>query len=91
MQFYHSKYPSKLLLIVVIAMAFLGVACAVSTTDGKTSSPDSDPYLFVPVDNEPYTDMMLLQSALIYPSEAKRLGIQGKVYIRVLVNKKGIP
>lgn len=80
MQFYYSKHPSKLLsFCVVIVAALLASACAVNTTDP-----------FVPVDSEPYTDMMLLQSALVYPPEAKRLGVQGKVSIRVLVNKKGI-
>jgi TonB family protein len=43
------------------------------------------------VDKEPYIDIKTLSTAIIYPEEAKRLRIEGKVQIAVLVSKTGIP
>ncbi len=49
------------------------------------------PYDFIPLEKEPYTDLNILQASIIYPPEARRLGIEGKVNIRVLISRKGIP
>jgi protein TonB len=68
-------------------------ACSISITDGKQSLPTPDPNgsIFVPVEKEPYIDIKALQSSIIYPSEALRLRVEGKVNIAVLVEKSGIP
>jgi TonB family protein len=68
---------------------FATSACSISITDVKHDTPDA--YDFVPVEKEPYIDLKLLQAAIIYPSEARRLGIEGKVNVRVLIGKSGIP
>jgi|GEM_PF-417920 len=50
-----------------------------------------DMYEFVPVEKEPYLDIKELQSRVEYPDIARRANIQGKVLVRVLVGKNGIP
>jgi protein TonB len=50
-----------------------------------------DMYEFVPVEKEPYLDIKELQSRVEYPDMARRANIQGKVLVRVLVGKNGIP
>lgn len=52
---------------------------------------EPDMYEFVPVEKEPYLDIKELQSRVEYPDIAKRANIQGKVLVRVLVGKNGIP
>ena len=44
---------------------------------------------FTPVDKEPRADIALLQKSIVYPLEARRLGIQGNVIIRILISKTG--
>ncbi len=46
---------------------------------------------FVPVEKEPYIDLAELQKKIIYPEIARRAGIEGKVLIRVLIEKNGKP
>ncbi len=79
--------PIQMLSLVLVT--FLFSACSISLESGVSQAPD--PYAFLPVDIEPYTDLKLIQSSVIYPAEARRLGIQGKVNIRVLVTKIGKP
>ncbi len=50
-----------------------------------------DMYEFVPVEKEPYLDIKELQSRVEYPDIARRANVQGKVLVRVLVGKNGIP
>ncbi len=50
-----------------------------------------DPYQFVPVEKEPYVDIKYLQSKVVYPEVARRANIQGKVLLRVLIGKNGVP
>jgi protein TonB len=50
-----------------------------------------EPYVFIPVEKEPYIDIKELQKSVIYPDLAKRVGVEGKVNIRVLVGKNGVP
>ena len=52
---------------------------------------EPDPYEFVPVEREPSLDMNELRRRLEYPELARRAGIQGKVYVRVLVGTDGKP
>lgn len=52
---------------------------------------EPDPYEFVAVEREPSLDMNELRRRLEYPELARRAGIQGKVYIRVLVGTDGKP
>ncbi|MCS6966201.1 MAG: TonB family protein [Candidatus Kapabacteria bacterium] len=53
--------------------------------------PEPDPYEFVAVEREPSLDMNELRRRLEYPELARRAGIQGKVYVRVLVGTDGKP
>jgi protein TonB len=52
---------------------------------------EPDPYEFVAVEREPTLDMNELRRRLEYPELARRAGIQGKVYVRVLVGTDGKP
>lgn len=47
------------------------------------------PYDFVPVDEPPYIDIASLKQKVVYPEEAKKLGIEGKVNVRVLILPDG--
>jgi TonB family protein len=86
----HTQTSLRLLLFCVVIMGiFATSACSISITDSKYDTPDA--YDFVPVEKEPYIDLKLLQAAILYPPEARRLGIEGKVNVRVLVGKTGIP
>lgn len=44
-----------------------------------------------PVEREPFIDIRELQKLVVYPELAKRAGIEGRVYVRVLVGKNGVP
>lgn len=46
---------------------------------------------FIPVEKEPYIDLAELQKKVVYPEMARRANIEGKVTIRVLVDKNGKP
>jgi protein TonB len=67
---------------------FLGLA---SDVDTEVREDEPNAYDFVPVEKEPYIDIKELQRKVIYPDLAKRAGIEGKVNIRVLVGKNGVP
>jgi periplasmic protein TonB len=67
---------------------FLGLA---SEVDTEVREEEPNAYDFVPVEKEPYIDIKELQRKVIYPDLAKRAGIEGKVNIRVLVGKNGVP
>ena len=49
------------------------------------------PDIFIPVEKEPYIDLAELQKRIVYPKLAIAAGVQGKVIVRVLVNKEGSP
>ena len=53
---------------------------------------DEEPQYFVAVENmpEPIGGIAGIQSKIVYPSIAKRAGVEGTVYIKAYVNKKGI-
>ncbi|MFY7997031.1 MAG: energy transducer TonB [Candidatus Kapaibacteriota bacterium] len=67
---------------------FLGLA---SDVDTEVREDEPNAYDFVPVEKEPYIDIRDLQKRVVYPDIAKRAGIEGKVNIRVLVGKNGMP
>ena len=53
---------------------------------------DEEPQYFVAVENmpEPIGGIAGIQGKIVYPSIAKRAGVEGTVYIKAYVNKKGI-
>ena len=54
-------------------------------TKEKEPAPDE----FIPVEKQPYTDMSELQKSVVYPDMARKAGIEGRVVLRVLVEKDG--
>ncbi|NLO19929.1 MAG: energy transducer TonB [Ignavibacteria bacterium] len=46
---------------------------------------------FIPVEKEPGVDLAELQKRVVYPDMARQLGIEGRVVIRVYVDKTGKP
>lgn len=52
---------------------------------------EPDPREFYPIEKEPYVDIKDLQKKVVYPETAKRAGIEGRVSIRVLIAKTGVP
>ncbi len=61
--------------------------------DVKVEVKEKEPGIdeFVPVEKEPSIDLKELQKKIKYPEIARRAGIEGKVLIRVLVDKNGKP
>lgn len=57
--------------------------------DVKVKEKEPEPDEFIPVEKEPGVDYARLQSLVIYPDLAKRAGIEGRVTIRVLIDKDG--
>ncbi len=51
--------------------------------------PDIDEFLIV--EKEPQVDLKALQKSIVYPEMALKAGIEGKVVVRVLVGKDGVP
>lgn len=58
--------------------------------DVKTDEIPS-PDVFIPTEIQPTTDMAALQKSIDYPEMARRAGIEGKVVIRVWIDKNGQP
>ncbi len=48
-----------------------------------------DPYEFIAVSREPFTDLVDLQRRLRYPAEALRAKLEGRVVLRVLIGRNG--
>lgn len=69
----------------------LGLASDEIKVEVRDNEDAPDMYEFVPVEKEPYIDIKDLQSRVVYPDMARRANIQGKVLVRVLVGKNGIP
>jgi protein TonB len=57
--------------------------------DVKVKEKEPEPDEFIPVEKEPTVDYARLQSLVVYPDLAKRAGIEGRVVLRVLVDKDG--
>jgi periplasmic protein TonB len=49
------------------------------------------PDVFIAVEVPPTTDLVALQKSIEYPEMARRAGIEGKVIVRVWIDKKGEP
>jgi TonB family protein len=72
---------------------FLSTHCTLTITDTEQLPDNDGVYNFIAVEKEPYIDLKVLQKIAegIYPEEAKKRGIEGKVNVRVLVSKSGYP
>ncbi|MCE5305970.1 MAG: TonB family protein [Chloroherpetonaceae bacterium] len=57
--------------------------------DVKVKEKEPDPEEFIPVEKEPGVDYKKLQSLVQYPDLARRAGVEGRVVVRVLVDKDG--
>lgn len=57
----------------------------VKVRETELPSPDD----FIPVEKQPVVDIAKLQNLVVYPDLAKRSGIEGRVIIKVLVDKTG--
>lgn len=57
--------------------------------DVKVKEKEPDPEEFIPVEKEPGVDYAKLQSLVEYPDLARRAGVEGRVTVRVLVDKDG--
>ena len=57
--------------------------------DVKKIEDDPDPDEFIPVEKEPAVDLEKIQKKIVYPEMARRAGVEGKVIVRVLVQKNG--
>lgn len=57
--------------------------------DVKVKEKEPEPDEFIPVEKEPGVDYARLQGLVKYPDLAKRAGIEGRVVLRVLVDKDG--
>ncbi len=60
----------------------------VKTTDGKVEDDDNT---VIEVESDPILNYEQLQANLIYPDAARRIGVEGKVLLRVVVGKDGKP
>lgn len=60
-----------------------------SKVDVKVKEKEPEPDEFIPVEKEPGVDYSRLQGLVKYPDLAKRAGIEGRVVLRVLVDKDG--
>lgn len=68
---------------------FLGLAAQHVEVEIREEEPSA--YDFFPVEKEPFIDIKELQKKVIYPELAKRANVEGRVVIRVLVGKGGVP
>lgn len=50
---------------------------------------EPEPDEFIPVEKEPAVDLEKIQKKIVYPELARRAGVEGKVIVRVLVQKNG--
>jgi protein TonB len=57
--------------------------------DVKVKEKEPEPDEFIPVEKEPGVDYSRLQGLVKYPDLAKRAGIEGRVVLRVLIDKDG--
>jgi protein TonB len=74
-----------------VDLGYLGIANEEVSVEVREKEEIPDMYEFVSVEKEPYLDIRDLQSRVEYPEIARRANIQGKVLVRVLVGKDGIP
>lgn len=60
-----------------------------SKVEVKVKEEYPEPDAFIPVEKEPGLDLVSLQKLIVYPDLAKRSGVEGKVFVRALINKRG--
>jgi TonB family protein len=92
--------------IFLVPLVFIAILCsahAQSSTDNRTDSTKSvvpakgseeiepEPGEFVQVDVDPGFDQQEFGQRIRYPEEARRKNIEGKVVVRVLIDKTGRP
>ena len=69
----------------------LGTVDLPAEVDVKNTEAEPAPDEFIPLAQEPNTDMADLQKRVIYPEIAKKNGIEGRISVRVLVDERGKP
>lgn len=74
----------KYFLSIVILSVLLSCSNKVVSNDRLPSEDE-----FVPVEKQPEVDISKLQRLVVYPDLAKRSGIEGRVIVKVLVDKTG--
>jgi TonB family protein len=78
--------------IPILAVALILSSCALfgrrASEDGSTKS-TQNVNEFIPAEVEPKFDQEELQSYLIYPEEARKNKIEGKVTIQIYIDKEG--
>ncbi len=76
-----------------IIEAGLNPADMIFGSDGKDIKQAEEQYpdynQFVPVEVNPQVDLTGLQRSIVYPELAIKAGVEGKVYVRVLIDKYG--
>ncbi len=74
---------------VLIAMLFLTVGALANTEQSTTADGDQFPGIneFVALDKMPE---LVYKEAPVYPRLAEKAGIEGKVYVKVLVDQEGL-
>ena len=82
----------KYLVLLFVAFGLLFVSPQLSNSlskpkTDKVQQPKADE--FIAVEKEPMADMALLQKNVVYPEMARKGGIEGKVIVRALIDKKG--
>jgi protein TonB len=68
-----------------------GIPALPSDITVEVREEEPDVYEITPVEREPFLDIRELQKLVVYPEVAKRAGIEGRVFVRVLVGKNGVP
>jgi protein TonB len=68
-----------------------GIPSLPSDITEEVREEEPDVYEPTPVEREPFLDIRELQKLVVYPEVAKRAGIEGRVFVRVLVGKNGVP
>jgi protein TonB len=69
----------------------VAIICAAFQTASYAQNATTQPDEFIPVEKPPIVDLQKLAKSVIYPDLAKRGGIEGKVIIKVLIGKDGLP
>jgi TonB family protein len=65
---------------------------AINTQIGDKNDPDPEPDEFTKVDSEPIPiNLNKVLETIVYPPDAKREGVKGTVYIKILIDRDGNP
>ena len=81
-----------LLIIVILAFTFIGTSYATDNPVDKSKLENQMKSVQLEsVDVMPYVNTQELASSIKYPEKARKMGLQGRVYVKVLVSKEGKP